>query len=232
MKFFKRALVALAAVATTTALLPSAPAEAAPRATVGGGTGIVVGGNALCTMTAVGHDRAGRLVGLTAAHCGGLGNTVRAERNPGAGVIGTIVTRSPSLDVAVIALNSSRVHPVSRVGKARITGLGTYPQPFSTVCKSGRTTGFTCGPTLIIDHETAVNYVCADHGDSGGPIIVNGRLVGMLNGALRIAGPGTPSIPCIDPAIPFYSPMIATKISDILRPLNRLNVTGSGFRPI
>lgn len=229
---FKRALVAVAAVATSVALLPSAPADAATRATVGGGSGIVVAGNALCTMTAVGHDRGGRLVGLTAAHCGGIGNTIRAERNIKAGVIGTIVTRSESLDVAVIALNSSRVKAVRQVGKARISRVGTYPKPFSNVCKAGRTTGFTCGPTLVQDGDVALNYVCADHGDSGGPIIVAGRLVGMLNGAMRIAGAGTPSIPCVDPAFPFYSPMIATKMTDILRPLNRTSKIGAGFRPI
>nr|WP_183373157.1 S1 family peptidase [Gordonia humi] len=223
-------LVGLAAVATTAALLPAGPADAAPRATIGGGSGIVIANNALCTMTAVGHDRAGRLVGLTAAHCGGVGNTIRSERNRAAGVIGTIVTRSPSLDVAVIRLDPSRVHAVRQVGKARIHKVGVYPRPLSNVCKAGRTTGFTCGPTLVHDGPETLSYVCADHGDSGGPIIVAGRLVGMLNGALRIAGPGSPSIPCVDPAIPLYSPMIATKMTDILRPLNQTNFVGAGFR--
>ena len=232
MKMIKRVLVAVAAVAATVALVPSGPAEAAPRATVGGGSGIIVAGNALCTMTAVGHDRTGRLVGLTAAHCGGIGNTVQAERNRKAGVIGSIVTRSSSLDVAVIALNSSRVKAVRQVGKARISRIGSYPKPFSNVCKAGRTTGFTCGPTLVHDGNAALNYVCADHGDSGGPIIVGGRLVGMLNGALRVAGAGTPSIPCVDPAFPVYSPMIATKMTDILGPLNKTSRVGSGFRLI
>ncbi|WP_374206204.1 S1 family peptidase, partial [Gordonia zhenghanii] len=231
-KMFKRVLVAVAAVTTTAALMPSAPADAAPRATVGGGSGIILAGNSLCTMTAVGHDRTGRLVGLTAAHCGGIGNTVQAERKRSAGVIGTIAARSDRLDVAVIALNPSRVKAVRQVGKARISRIGVYPKPFSNVCKAGRTTGFTCGPTLLDDGDASLNYVCADHGDSGGPIIVGGRLVGMLNGALRVAGAGTPSIPCVDPAFPVYSPMIATKMTDILRPLNRTSMVGSGFRPI
>ena len=232
MKMFKRAMLTVAAAATVVALAPGGPVEAAPRATLGGGSGIIVGGNALCTMTAIGHDRAGRLVGLTAAHCGNMGASIVSERNRAAGQVGRIVTKSESLDVAVIELAPSRVNAVRTVGKARITGVGSYPKPFSNVCKSGRTTGFTCGPTLQFQGREVINYVCADHGDSGGPIISRGRLVGMLNGGMRIAGPGTPSIPCVDPAFPIYSPMVATKITDILRPLNRVNVIGSGFRTL
>ncbi|SED69623.1 hypothetical protein SAMN04488550_2989 [Gordonia malaquae] len=231
-KFLKKALVSVAAVAATAALMPAATADAAPRATIGGGSGIIVGGNALCTLTTIGHDRAGRLVGLTAAHCGNLGASIRSERNPGAGVLGTIATKGASLDVAVIVFNPARTRAVRQVGRARITGVGTYPRPYATVCKSGRTTGYTCGPTLSKSRVDTISYVCADHGDSGGPIIVGRRVVGMLNGGVRIAGAGTPSIPCLTPAVPIHSPIVATKMTTILAALNRTNFAGSGFRPL
>ncbi len=208
-----------------------AVADAAPKAAVGGGTGILLDGRAGCTMTAVGRDRAGRLVGLTAGHCGGIGSRVALQRNPRFGTIGRVVTRSANYDVDVISLDASRVRGVRSVGKARIARIGTYPQPFSTVCKSGRTTGFTCGPTLTLKGRYAYNYVCSAPGDSGGPILVGNRVVGMLNGGMRLAGPGT-SIACVDPALPLHTPMIATKMSDILRVLNRTSAVGAGFRPV
>lgn len=231
LKAIRRALLAIGAAAI--ALSPAAVATAAPAATVGGGSGIVVNGRYLCTMTAVGHDRGGNLVGLTAGHCGKLGDSISLERNRGAGTIGRIVTRSKNWDVAVVQLNPNRVRAVSRIGKARIHGVGNYPAPFTNVCKSGRTTGFTCGPTLVNDKSVTYNYVCAAPGDSGGPIIKNGRVVGMLNGSLRIAGPGTPSIECIDPAFPVYTPMVATKMTDIVKVLKSApRAVGSGFRTL
>ncbi|MBM7366973.1 S1 family peptidase [Gordonia hydrophobica] len=231
MKAFRRALLAIGAAVI--ALSPAAVATAAPAATVGGGSGIVVNGRSLCTMTAVGHDRGGNLVGLTAGHCGKLGASVSLERNRSAGTIGRIVTRSQNWDVAVIQLNPSRVRAVSRVGSARIRGVGNYPAPLTNVCKSGRTTGFTCGPTLIDERSVGYSYVCAAPGDSGGPVIQNGRLVGMLNGSVRILGPGTPSIECIHPAFPVYTPMVATKMTDILKVLKSApRAVGSGFRTL
>ncbi|GEE03483.1 hypothetical protein nbrc107696_39290 [Gordonia spumicola] len=232
MNILKKALVGAAAVLAATSMVPAATADAAPRVTLGGGSGIIVGGNALCTLTTIGHDRAGRLVGLTAAHCGNNGASIRSERNPRAGVVGRIATKGTGLDAAVIVFDASRVHAVRQVGRARISGVGVYPRPYSNVCKAGRTTGYTCGPTLTNGKLDTYNYVCADHGDSGGPVIAGGRVVGMLNGALRIAGPGSPSIPCVTPAVPIYTPMVATKMTTILASLNRTRYAGSGFRPI
>lgn len=37
---------------------------------LGGGVGIVVDGR-YCTLTTIGHDKTGELVGFTASHCGG-----------------------------------------------------------------------------------------------------------------------------------------------------------------
>ncbi len=46
---------------------------------MGGGAGIVVNGGTLCTLTTIGHDKFGDLIGFTSAHCGGPGAQVAAE---------------------------------------------------------------------------------------------------------------------------------------------------------
>ena len=226
-KKLKAALFALAAIGML--LVPFAQpgkAEAAPRVAVGGGSGIVIDGRSLCTMTTVGRDRSGNLVGLTAAHCGKVGSTIRSERRRNAGVIGRIVLRNTKLDAAVIALNPAVVQPVRQVGEARITAVGRFPSG-GNVCKSGRTTGFTCGPVLAVDSNSSISYVCANHGDSGGPVIKGNRVVAMLNGgAVNI------DLPCYNPAIPVFNPMFATKMTDIVASLNRYGRAGAGFRPI
>ncbi|WP_439116881.1 hypothetical protein [Mycolicibacter arupensis] len=56
--------------------LPAAP-PAAAMAILGGGAVIVVDGTNYCTLTTIGHDRAGDIVGFTAAQCGGPGAPVR-----------------------------------------------------------------------------------------------------------------------------------------------------------
>lgn len=217
------------------ALIPAFTAQAAPRATVGGGSGIVIDKRFGCTMTTVGHDRAGRLVGLTAGHCGSVGSAITLERNPGVGVIGRIVQKSKPGDYAVIALDPNRVAGTPVAGGATIRSVGTFPPVGANVCKSGRTTGFSCGPVLQLSGTDSLSYVCANHGDSGGPVVSGTRVVGMLNGGLIVGIPGTPiegAIGCVHPAIPIFTPMIATKMTAILADLNRIGGVGAGFRPI
>ena len=47
-----------------------------PGYAVGPGTAIVVDGSAACTLAVAGYDKAGRLIGLTAGHCGNVGSKV------------------------------------------------------------------------------------------------------------------------------------------------------------
>ncbi|MGA8331798.1 MAG: serine protease, partial [Mycobacterium sp.] len=62
------AMVLMAAVG-----LPGAAAGADDRVELGGGAGIVINGDTLCTLTTIGTDPKGELMGLTSAHCGGPG---------------------------------------------------------------------------------------------------------------------------------------------------------------
>lgn len=232
MTAIRRTVLALCvSVLTALTLLPAATAEAAVHAPVGGGTAIIVDGKAACTMTAVGRDRYGNLVGLTAAHCGKVGAWVAAERHSRAGVIGQIALANSKVDVAVISLYPERVRAQRTVGRATIRSVGRFPAAGSTVCKNGRTTGFTCGPVLYETPTRSSSYVCGNAGDSGGPVLQGTRVVAMLNGRQKI--PGTDfALHCETPALPLHTPMVATKMSFIVAELTRHGRVGADFRPI
>ena len=70
-----------AAVAVLLALvvLPAKTGAADDRVPMGGGAGIVINGDTMCTLTTIGGDSAGELIGFTSAHCGGPGLQVAAE---------------------------------------------------------------------------------------------------------------------------------------------------------
>ncbi|MFZ2239010.1 MAG: S1 family peptidase [Gordonia amarae] len=233
-----RILVALAGVLAV--LIPtglvSSPAQAAPGFTVGPGTAIVIDGSAACTLAVAGHDKAGRLIGLSAGHCGNVGSKVALE-NRRSGVIGTIVAKNKQVDYSVINFNKAVVRGVRTVGKATVTSVGQHPAAGARVCKSGRTTGYSCGQVIensARSYET-LSYVCAAPGDSGGPVIAGGKLVGILTGGAGVAIPFTNAgiiVECLHPAIPIYSPMIATKVSVVLDQLNYYGGYGAGFRPV
>lgn len=216
--WLKRALVVgVAVMAALFAGLPAAQAQ--PRATLGGGSGIVVGGDFLCTLTTIGHDNAGRLVGFTAAHCGGPGSTVTAEANPGAGVVGTVSRTNPVLDYSVITFDPARVTPVRTVGPTTITGTGA-PAPFPDwVCKQGRSTGHTCGVSVFIDpvYNETWGLVCVSEGDSGAPVTRGTELVGLVSAYFLV--------PCIGPGI-------SINMEAVLADANFAGGPGAGFRPI
>jgi hypothetical protein len=75
---------------------------------LGGGAGITVNGTN-CTLTTIGHDNAGALVGLTAATCGGPGSSLAIEGGPGG--VGTVVAVDDALDYAVITFEPGKVVP-------------------------------------------------------------------------------------------------------------------------
>jgi len=218
-----KAANAVLAVALGAALLGTGAgtAVADPGAPViGGGSGIIVDNMYECTVTTVGHDNAGRLVGLTAGHCGEAGAEVYSEIDPGAGVIGRFVYSDPTLDYAVIQFQPGAITPVNRVGNVTITGIGGPAQFPMIVCKEGRTTGNTCGLAYGDLFGTNVEtwaQMCVVEGDSGAPVVVGTTLVGMVNAYLAVA--------C-------FGPEVGTNMSTIMDDLNRRGDIGAGFRPI
>jgi hypothetical protein len=222
-------MVSAAILALGLALLPMPTASAADPIPLGGGSGLVVNGETLCTLTTIGNDSRGNLIGFTSAHCGGPGAQVSAEGLENAGVVGTMVAGNDALDYAVIQFDPAKVRPVNNVNGFQIDGLGPDPVTGDIACKLGRTTGYSCGVTWGPgkDPGTFINQVCGQPGDSGAPVTVNNRLVGMIHGAFS---EGLPT--CIIKYIPLHTPAVNMSFNAQLADITAKNRPGTGFVPV
>ena len=220
-----------ATIAVCAATLIATPAVAPAQALIplGGGSGLGVNGETLGTLTAIGSDYRGKLVGFTSAHCGGPGATVGAEGADGAGVLGTMVAGNDALDYAVIEFDPQKVRPVNNVDGFEIDGLGPDPVAGDIACKLGRTTGYSCGVTWGPGQEpgTIVNQVCGQPGDSGAPVTVNNRLVGMIHGAFSETLPT-----CVIKYIPLHTPAVTMSFNTQLADITAKQRAGTGFVPV
>ncbi|TSE00295.1 trypsin-like peptidase domain-containing protein [Skermania sp. ID1734] len=216
---FKKLATMVMAVGAASALVGVGGAAAAPApSTLGGGSGIIIDDEFECTLTTIGHDGAGNLVGLTAGHCGDAGAVVKAEYNRE--VVGRFVYSNHDLDYAVIRFDPAAVIPVNHVGHVTITGMGNPAQFGNVVCKEGRTTGNTCGIVwgdVFNTNQETWSQVCVVEGDSGSPVVIGSTLVGMVNAYL--------ATPCIGPEV-------GTNINAVLGDMNARGGVGSGYRPI
>jgi hypothetical protein len=219
-----------AALAVVTALAVSlpAPAVAEGKVSLGGGAGIVIDTDTYCTLTTIGTDKTGALIGFTSAHCGGPGALISAEGARERGVLGTMVAGNDGLDYAVIRFDPAKVQPVSNWNGFAIDGIGPDPAFGQVACKLGRTTGYSCGVTWGPGQNpgTIVNQVCGRPGDSGAPVTVENRLVGMIHGAFT---DGLPT--CIIKYIPLHTPAITMSMNAILADLSAKDRPGAGFVP-
>jgi len=208
---------------------PAARVAADNKVVMGGGAGLVVDGDTMCTLTSIGHDNTGALIGFTSAHCGGPGAQVAAEGSESNGTIGLMVAGNDNLDYAVIEFDPEKVTPVSNFGGFVIGGIGPDPSFGQIACKQGRTTGNSCGVTWGPgqDPGTIVMQVCGRPGDSGGPVVVNNMLVGMIHGAFSEALPT-----CVVKYIPLHTPAVVVSINAVLGDINADNRPGAGFVPI
>ena len=125
------------------------------------------------------------------------------ESNPDNGVVGTMVAGNDGLDYAVIRFDPAKVQPVANYKGFLIDGIGPDPTFGQVACKLGRTTGYSCGVTWGPgqDPGTIVNQVCGQPGDSGAPVTVNNKLVGMIHGAFSEDLPT-----CVIKFIPLHTP--------------------------
>jgi hypothetical protein len=221
------AVLALVVLAPMTSLLPSARAD--DLVPLGGGSGIVINGDTFCTLTAIGHDNRGKLIGFTSAHCGGPGAQVASEAAVNRGVLGAMVAGNEGLDYAVIEFDPQKVQPVNNVNGFEIDGLGPDPAFGQVACKLGRTTGSSCGVTWGPGDQpgTILNQVCGQPGDSGAPVTVDNQLVGMIHGAFSNDLPT-----CVTQYIPLHTPAVTMSMSSVLADVNAKNRPGAGFVPI
>ncbi|SIS07433.1 chymotrypsin family serine protease [Williamsia sterculiae] len=196
--FKKFAVLAATLAAAVTLVVGTGTASAAPTTALGGGSGILIlkGGDkaAACTLTTIGHDYRNRLIGLTAGHCGTAGQSVVGENFQRNGVVGKVTYSTPDLDFAIIEFDAAKVAPLRSVGGVTIRSIQTAPPRFPDIgCKTGRTTGNTCGVTLFSDGTAHFSTICIAEGDSGSPVVLGNRLVGMINAFYYVAciGPET-----------------------------------------
>ena len=226
----RRLLRVTAAVIVATAVgVPGSLARADDRIPLGGGAGILVNGDALCTLTTIGTNPKGDLLGFTSAHCGGPGAVVAVEAVKERGNVGTMVSGNDALDYAVIQFDKTKVLPQANFGGFAINGIGPDPASGQIACKQGRTTGNSCGVTWGPgqDPGTILMQVCGQPGDSGAPVTVNDQLVGMIHGAF------SENLPvCVTKYIPLHTPAVVQSINADLADLQAKNRPGVGFVPI
>ena len=219
-----------AMVAVVLALgLPTGPAAAGDKVPMGGGAGIVINGDTMCTLTTIGNDAAGELIGFTSAHCGGPGAKVASEANENRGPLGTMVAGNDNLDYAVIKFDPAKVTPVADFNGFQIDGIGADPAFGQIACKQGRTTGNSCGVTWGPgqDPGTIVMQVCGRPGDSGAPVTVDNMLVGMIHGAFTDILPT-----CVIKYVPLHTPAVVQSFSAIMADIDAKHRAGAGFVPI
>jgi hypothetical protein len=223
------AVVVTAALTIALSVLTAPYARALDPVALGGGSGIVIDGDTFCTLTAIGNDNKGNLVGFTSAHCGGPGAKVAAEGAEDHGVLGTMVAGNEGLDYAVIQFDPTLVRPLSEVNGFRIDGIGPDPVFGETACILGRTTGYSCGVTWGPGDKpgTIVNQVCGQPGDSGAPVTVDNHLVGMIHGAFSEDLPT-----CVMKFVPLHTPAVTVSINAVLADITAKSRTGSGFVPV
>lgn len=162
-----------------------------------------------CTVAFSFSDTAGNNYAVTAGHCGKEGDLVwptnaafAADYAQEAGHFiysGLYSPGAEGIDVGIIQITDpDRLMEV--VGDPIPTGLGVAVPKVERVCKTGGTTGYTCGNFVDTQQVQIVNTdldekhptfgdiaaVCANPGDSGGPVFmdINGRavIIGVVSG--------------------------------------------------
>ncbi|MGW4631190.1 serine protease [Nocardia sp. NPDC004415] len=195
-------------------------ANAQAPVALGGGSGIVFDDGSVCTLTTIGYDGAGQLVGFTAGHCAAAGAGVAAEADQQAGTVGSVSFVNDQLDYALISFDAGRVDPVNHVGSTTITGVGLPAEFPAVACKEGRTTGQTCGLVYgdVFGGATwTLSQICVIVGDSGGPVVVGSTLVAIVNGYI---------------AVPCLGPQVGANFTRILDDVAYRGGPGVGFHPI
>lgn len=154
-------------------------------------------GNYVCSVGFTATDRNGANVMITAGHCAdGIAN---GEFRRNGTYLATVQSHSfPTDDHAYATLGEDWTPQpaVTKYNGTAITVTGhSRAAVGSTVCKSGRTTGWTCGE--VEAHDVTVNYsdgttveemtetsVCTEGGDSGGSWLAGAKAQGVTSGGV------------------------------------------------
>jgi len=156
---------------------------------VRGGDQYVINGNTLCS---VGFSVSGGFV--TAGHCGRSGSPTLGYNNVAQGTFQA--SSFPGNDYAWVRVNSSWTPQpwVNNYSGGNVAVAGSQEAAVgSSVCRSGRTTGWRCGTieakNVTVNYSGALVYgltqttACAEGGDSGGAYITGNQGQGVTSGA-------------------------------------------------
>jgi streptogrisin C len=145
-------------------------------------------GTSRCTISFLARTPAGENGYITAGHCGTIGTPVYGFNMVPQGIFRGSVF--PGGDYALVTVYPSWI-PTPRPWPAAQPTL-VDPPIGATVCKSGTTTGWTCG--MIAAKNQTVNYpegsvtgltrttMCAEPGDSGAPVYAGTQPYAMVSG--------------------------------------------------
>ena len=159
-----------------------------PMYDIRGGDQYVINGNTLCS---VGFSVAGGFV--TAGHCGGVNSPTLGNNNVAQGTFAG--SSFPGNDYAWVRTNGNWTPQpwVNNYAGGNVLVAGSQDAAVgSSVCRSGRTTGWRCG-TILGREETIVypqgavsgltrSNACAEPGDSGGSWISGNQAQGVTSG--------------------------------------------------
>jgi streptogrisin D len=150
----------------------------------------IFGGGFRCSLGFNVHDGSGNAGFLTAGHCGNEASTWTDSSGTTLG--STVDSSFPDNDFALVQYDASFTDHPSAVGSQEITGAGD-PAVGQSVTRRGSTTGVHTGSvtatnqTVTYSDGSVVNglirtTVCAEPGDSGGPLFSGSTALGLTSG--------------------------------------------------
>ena len=197
-----------------------------PYYDVRGGDEIILGGNILCSMGFAVHGGY-----VTAGHCGGAGTQTAGSNWVASGHVAG--SQFPTADHAYVQTNGSwnTLAAVTNHAGGEVAVHGATDATIgSSICRSGRTTGWRCG--VIQARDVTVNYqagpvygmtqtsACAQGGDSGGSFISGNQAQGITSGGSgNCTSGGTTFFQPVNPALSAYGLTLKTAGGGGTRPL-------------
>ncbi|MFI6622173.1 S1 family peptidase [Streptomyces sp. NPDC050528] len=129
---------------------------------------------------------------VTAGHCTDGVSTWYTSSAMATAIGTTTATSYPGNDFGVVRYTNTAVPHPGTIGSVDITGTATA-YIGQSVCRRGATTGVHCGVVTALN--ATVNYgsgavvhgliqtnICAEPGDSGGPLYAGDKVIGILSG--------------------------------------------------
>ncbi|MEU5844238.1 trypsin-like peptidase domain-containing protein [Rhodococcus sp. NPDC047139] len=208
-----------------------------------------------CSVAAIGHDDAGRLVAITAGHCYRTGTSPIwkvDEQHRGAIGTETDVASTGSVDplgfptdevadYAVVLLDETRVRGSNtsspndrgeRVVLESVAVFGAGEQPVGTHCAAGRSTSVACAQGDVrMDENLMSSPLLMRPGDSGGPLVraETGEWMGLSVG-YRLPETPVSDDPALWTQIPDTRFAAYQRADRILTEIDARGGIGSGFR--